>query len=99
MPAILGVVAKRNGAIHPPANHPQCMFQVRSNKEALEQLIEGAEAIPHVVQLLAPGRDAEMQEQGALLLSMLTSQFLEAKVSAVQVRPLISPLAFPHGTV
>ena len=62
------------------------LFQVRSNGEALEQLIEGAEAIPHVVQLLRPDRDSEIQEQGAFLLGMLTSQFLEAKASAVQVR-------------
>eukprot|EP00983_Pelagomonas_calceolata_P062625 1147367-Pelagomonas_calceolata.AAC.12 len=59
--------------------------QMRNNGEALEQLIDGAEAIPHVVGLLAPERGVEVQEQGARLLGMLISQFLEAKVAAVQV--------------
>ncbi|KAF5834890.1 radial spoke protein 14 [Dunaliella salina] len=58
--------------------------QMRNNGQALEQLIDVAEAISHVVGLLAPEQSVEIQEQGARLLSMLTSQFLEAKVTAVQ---------------
>jgi len=60
--------------------------QMRNNGEALVQLIDAAEAIPHVVGLLGPEHPPDIQEQGALLLGMLTSQFLEAKASAVKVR-------------
>lgn len=58
---------------------------MRDNGDALTQLIEAAKAIPHVVGLLVPGKPVELQEQAALLLSMLTSQFLNAKVAAVEV--------------
>lgn len=65
---------------------------MRNNEEALVQLIDAAEAIPHVVGLLGPKHAPDIQEQGAVLLSMLTSQFLEAKALAVKVR---QPL-YPH---
>jgi hypothetical protein len=68
---------------------------MRNNGEALEQLIDGAEAIPHVVRILAPSQPVEVQEQGALLLSMLTSQFSEAKVMAVKVCFLLFARPFP----
>ncbi len=53
---------------------------------ALQQLVEGASAIPSLAKMLAAGQSEAIQDQAAQLLGMLVSHFNEAKAEAVQVR-------------
>lgn len=58
---------------------------MRHNDDTLEQLIDNAKAIPAMVALISEGRPADIQEQAAQLLGLLTSRFNDAKVMAVEV--------------
>lgn len=60
------------------------LLQVLNNDESLKQLIDHAGSIEALVRLIGDDQPADIQQQAAQLLGVLTSRLEEAKVDAVK---------------
>ena len=59
---------------------------MRHNTDALIQLVNDSDSIPHLCELMSADRTQDIQEQAAQLLGILTSTWDKAKLQAVSVR-------------